>query len=185
MALLISRNYRFQQDSIKKLKLRDDLTGLYNRRFFNRMFQREINRARRDNKYLSLLMIDVDNFKKYNDRYGHERGDEALIRIGRLLMRLTTRGGDYVFRLAGQEFAVIFSGLDPQAASLFAEKIRYEIERLRIEHLGNSTGLVMSVSMGLAAIMPAEDMNMDWYYHKANQGLSAAKEGGKNRVGIA
>lgn len=184
-ALLVSRNYRFQQDSIKKLTLRDALTGLYNRRFFNRIFQREINRARRDNKHLSLLMIDVDNFTNYNQRYGRERGDEALIRIGRLLMRLTTRGSDYVFRLTGGEFAVIFSGLDPEAARLFAEKIRYEIERLRIEHIGNVTGLFMSASLGLAAIIPAEDMNMDWYYYQAGQGLDKAKAGGRNQVGVA
>ena len=68
-------------------------------------------------------MIDIDDFKNYNDKYGQEKGDTALIRIGRLLMRLTTRGSDFVFRLGGQEFAVIFSGLDPEAARLFSEKI--------------------------------------------------------------
>jgi len=183
-ALLVSRNYRFQQDNIRKLTLRDGLTGLYNRRFFNQIFQREVNRARRDNKYLSLLMIDVDDFKNYNDKYGHEKGDEALISIGRLLMRLTTRGSDYVFRLAGEEFAVIFSGLDPEAARVFSEKIRSEIERLRIEHIGKGTGLFMSASLGLAAIIPTADMNMDWYYHKADQGLYKAKQSGKNRIGI-
>ncbi|MCD6586127.1 MAG: GGDEF domain-containing protein [Desulfobacteraceae bacterium] len=183
-ALLVSRNYRFQQDRIKKLTLRDGLTGLHNRQFFNQIFQREINRSRRDNKYLSLLMIDVDEFKNYNDKYGHEKGDEALISIGRLLMRLTTRGSDYVFRLGGEEFAVIFSGLDPEAACVFSEKIRSEIEHLGIEHIGNSTGIFMSASLGLAAILPSEDMNMDWYYHKADQGLYEAKQGGKNKVGI-
>lgn len=183
-ALLVSRNYRFQRDSIKKLTLRDGLTGLNNRRFFNQIFQREINRARRDNKYLSLLMIDIDDFKNYNDKYGHEKGDEALISIGRLLMHLTTRGSDFVFRLAGDEFAVIFSDLDPEAARIFSEKIRAEIERLRIEYIGNNTSLFMSASMGLAAIIPSEDMNIDWYYHLADQGLHQAKEDGKNRVGI-
>ena len=161
-ALLVSRNYRFQQDNIKKLTLKDGLTGLYNRQFFNQIFQREINRARRDNKYLSLLMIDIDDFKNYNNKYGHEKGDEALISTGKLLMHLTTRGSDYVFRLAGEEFAVIFSGLAPEAARVFSEKIRSGIERLKIEHIGKSTGLFMSASLGLAAIIPTEDMNMDW-----------------------
>jgi diguanylate cyclase (GGDEF)-like protein len=184
LVLLVSRNYRFQQDSISKLTLKDVLTGLNNRRFFNQIFQREINRARRDNKFLSLLMIDIDDFKNYNDKYGHEKGDAALISIGRLLMRLTTRGSDYVFRLAGDEFAVIFSDLDPEAARVFSEKIRVEIERLRIEHIGKRPGLVMSASFGLAAILPSVDMNMDWYYHMANQGLYEAKEDGKNRIGI-
>ncbi len=184
-ALLVSRNYRFQQDNIRNLTLKDGLTGLYNRRFFNQIFQREINRARRDNKYLSLLMINVDEFKNYNDKYGHEKGDEALIRIGKLLMRLTTRGSDYVFRLAGDELAVIFSGLDPAAARVFLEKIRSEIERLRIEHRGKRTGAFMSVSLGVAAIIPAEDMNMDWYYHKADQELYKAKQSDKNRIGIS
>jgi diguanylate cyclase (GGDEF)-like protein len=183
-ALLVSRNYHFQRDSIRKLTVRDGLTGLNNRRFFNQIFQREINRARRDNKYLSLLMIDIDYFKHYNDKYGHEKGDEALISIGRLLMRLTTRGSDYVFRLAGEEFAVVFSDLDPEAARGFSEKIRSEIERLRIEHIRKSTGLFMSASLGLATIIPSEDMNMDWYYHLADQGLHQAKENGRNRVGV-
>ena len=138
----------------------------------------------RDKKYLSLLMIDVDDFKHYNDKYGQEKGDDALISIGRLLMGITTRGSDYVFRLAGDEFALIFSDLDPEAARVFSEKIRSEIERLRIEHIGKTTGLFMSASLGLAAILPAEDMNMDWYYHTADQGLHEAKQSGKNRIGI-
>ena len=184
-ALLVSRNYLLQQDNIRKLNLRDGLTGLHNRQFFNQNFQREINRGRRDNKYLNLLMINVDEFKNYNDKYGHEKGDEALIRIGKLLMRLTTRGSDYVFRLAGDELAVIFSGLDTAAARVFLEKIRSEIERLRIEHRGKSTGAFMSVSFGLAAIIPAEDMNMDWYYHKADQELYKVKQSKKNQIGIA
>jgi diguanylate cyclase (GGDEF)-like protein len=183
-ALLVSRNYHFQRDSITKLTLRDGLTGLYNRRFFNQIFQREINRARRDNKYLSLLMIDIDDFKHYNDKYGHEKGDEALIIIGRLLMHLTTRGSDYVFRLAGEEFGVVFSDLDPAAARVFSEKIKSEIERLRIEHIRKSTGLFISASLGLATVIPSEDMNMDWYFHLADQGLSKAKQEGKNRVGV-
>jgi diguanylate cyclase (GGDEF)-like protein len=184
LALLVSRNYRFQQESIGKLTLRDGLTGLHNRRFFNQIFQREINRARRDKKYLSLLMIDVDDFKNYNDKYGQEKGDDALISIGRLLMGLTTRGSDYVFRLGGDEFAVIFSGLDPEAAYVFSEKIRSEIERLNIEHIGKSTGLFMNASLGLAAIIPTDDMNMDWYCHKAEHGLNEARQEGKNRIGI-
>jgi diguanylate cyclase (GGDEF)-like protein len=183
-ALLVRRNYRFQQENIEKLTLRDELTGLYNRRFFNRIFQREINRARRDNKYLSLLMIDVDDFKNYNDRYGHEKGDEALISIGRLLMRLTKRGSDYVFRQAGKEFAVVFSGQDPKESLEFSEKIRSEIERLKIEHIGKKTGLFMSVSLGLAAILPTDDINMDRYCHQAEQGLSKARQEGKDRVEV-
>ena len=183
-ALLVSRNFRFQRDSIKKLTLRDGLTGLNNRRFFNQIFQREINRARRDKKYLSLLMIDVDDFKNYNDKYGHEKGDEALVSIGRLLMHLTTRGSDFVFRQAGKKFAVIFSGQDPKESLEFSEKIRSEIERLRIEHIGKKTGLFMSVSLGLAAILPTDDMNKDWYCHQAEQGLYKARQEAKNMVGV-
>ena len=184
LALFVSRKYRSQEALIKKLNLRDELTGLYNPRFFNRIFQREINRARRDGKYLSLLMIDIDNFRDYNKKYGRESGDDALIRIGRLLMRKTTRGGDYVFRLAADEFAVIFSGLDPFAALAFSEKIRHEIEQLRIEHIGRTAGLIMTASMGLAAIIPAEDMNMDWYCYQAELGLQTARQGGGNQVGV-
>lgn len=182
-AVFISRNCRDQQETIIDLTFRDSLTGLYNQGYFNRIFQREINRARRDGKYLSLLMIDMDHFNHYNHRYGHEQGDAALTRIGNCLKQLSTRGSDYGFRMAGEEFAIVFSGLEPEAARAFAEKIRSEIERLQIEHIG-AAAMVLTASLGLAVAVPGEDMNMDWYCYQAGQGLQAARQAGRNQVGV-
>lgn len=93
---------------IEILTITDELTELYNRRHFNQVLPNEIARAKRNSQWLAFLMIDADNFKKYNDTYGHQAGDEALVAMARLMKSRFKRSGDFVFRLGGEEFAILF-----------------------------------------------------------------------------
>ncbi len=179
---LVMSSYRFQQEKIRLLTLTDELTNLYNRRFFNQMVNKEINRARRDCKYISLLMIDIDDFKKYNDTYGHHKGDCVLTCIGELLIKTASRASDFAFRLGGEEFAVLFSGLDPGQAKAFSEKIREKIEDLKIEHKQNVSSTFVTVSMGLTTQQPESEMDMQWFYEISDQALYMAKKNGKNQI---
>ncbi|MBC2715630.1 MAG: diguanylate cyclase [Desulfobacteraceae bacterium] len=184
LVLLVMRSYRFQQEKIRWLTLKDELTQLYNRRFFNQIFPREISRARRDDKSISLLMMDLDDFKKYNDTYGHQKGDHVLVSIGSLLRSLAARASDYAFRLGGEEFAVVFSGHGPQQAGEFSEKIRIKIAELKIKHQNDSAGPFLTASMGLTTRIPDAEMDMNWFYKISDKAMYLAKSNGKNRIEI-
>lgn len=165
---------------IEELSVTDGLTGLYNRRHFNDIFPKEINRSKREGHFLSFLIMDVDNFKKYNDSYGHQEGDSVLKKIGKVLKEMLHRGSDYAFRLGGEEFGAIFSGLNRDEALIFSNKIREEIANLQIEHKLNVESVV-TVSMGLI-VLKDELLDADTIYKLADDSLYLAKESGRNRV---
>ena len=112
----------------------DALTGIANRRHFDRALEREIRRARRDGQPLSLVFLDLDEFKLFNDSYGHTRGDEVLRRVAQTLDETFRRGGDLVARYGGEEFAVVLPGVDARRAGLYAERLRRRIWRLAIPY---------------------------------------------------
>ena len=168
-----------------ELSVRDGLTKLYNRRHFNQIFEQELRRARRDGIYLSLLMIDVDRFKQYNDTYGHQDGDQVLVSISEVLENGTSRASDYAFRLGGEEFALVFSNLDLQKASKFSQSFRLGVEELGIEHKNNSNKPVVTISMGLITKIPESEMDLQWFYNKADSALYQAKQRGRNQLAIA
>lgn len=165
---------------IEEISITDGLTGLYNRRHFSNILPREIHRTKRDGKYLAFLFMDVDNFKKYNDTYGHQEGDNVLKQIGKVLKDSTHRGSDFAFRLGGEEFGLIFSDLNPEDALKFSDKIRSDIENLKIEHKKNVSKYV-TASMGLI-VLKNECINEDELYKLADDTLYLAKESGRNRV---
>ena len=119
---------------VEILSITDSLTGLFNRRHFNDIFGQEIMRAKRDGKYLTLLIIDVDFFKQYNDLFGHQKGDDILQAIADVFRASASRASDFAFRLGGEEFGILFSGLDPVHSIEFAHKVRERVESLGFEH---------------------------------------------------
>src|SRR5690606_24738611 len=139
---LISNLLRIQADQ-------DGLTGLHNRRSFNRELTRLWRQAQRDGRHLALLLCDVDHFKAYNDGYGHQAGDLALQRVGEVLQRAARRPLDVAARLGGEEFAVLLYDIAPDAAQQRAETLRLELEACAIEHAGSSTAPVLTLSVGL------------------------------------
>ena len=169
---------------IEKNAITDELTSLYNRRHFNQVFPKEIQRAIRDKQAVSFLMIDVDHFKQYNDNYGHQKGDEVLAAIGEVLKINCKRSSDIPLRLGGEEFGIIFSTVINSCQDIvFAESIRKAIETLKIEHAFNSVANHITASFGLVTVAnPSMETNMDTLYKLADEALYRAKENGRNQV---
>ena len=162
----------------------DGLTGLANRRQFDQALEDEWRRAAREKRSLSLLMIDVDRFKLYNDRYGHPRGDQCLRAIAATIARCGRRAGDMAARYGGEEFASLLPGADAMAASALAEHLRAAIEALGLEHADNTPSGFVTASIGAATMNPVPDNHAvprDLVI-AADIALYEAKHAGRNRV---
>jgi len=174
-----------EKKSFEKLSITDPLTDLYNRRFFNETLTREICRATRDKSFLSFIILDIDYFKKYNDSYGHDAGDKALSAVAGALKNSLHRGGDFAFRLGGEEFGIIFSGLNQEQSLQFAEQIRASVEKLNIPHSNSAVAPHITISVGLVVINFAEEnVDENGFYTMADSALYKAKESGRNKVVI-
>ena len=169
---------------IEEISLHDELTKLYNRRHFNKVLHDEINRAKRDKKELSFMMLDVDYFKAYNDTYGHQEGDNVLCKISEVLQGYSKRAGDFAFRLGGEEFGILFSELSREESEAFANIIRKSIEKLKIPHSGSLISEVITVSIGLLTIPFDTKLTENEIYKKSDDLLYKAKESGRNKVCI-
>lgn len=167
---------------VELLSITDALTGVYNRRHFNEKFTREIRRAKREDHYLSLLILDVDYFKLFNDTYGHQKGDDVLEAIGSVLRSSVRRAGDSAYRLGGEEFGVLFSGLDKAASLALAEHIRQQINLLEIPHEKSTISECLSVSMGLVVQKGDGIDDERTIYIKADDALYRAKKEGRNCI---
>ena len=166
----------------EELLVTDGLTHLYNRRHFNDIFPRMIQTTKRDGGFLSFLLFDLDNFKLYNDTYGHQAGDNALIKVAEVLRESLKRGYDYSFRLGGEEFAVVYKSSSEHDAYLFAQKIRKNIAALGIKHEKNGDEGVLTASFGLITLRDYDLTNDDDIYKRADDYLYRAKKEGRNRV---
>jgi len=164
---------------LQKLAVTDSVTGLTNHRFFQESLREELDRAIRYKRELSLLMIDVDHFKKFNDSYGHPAGDKALAQIARLLKK-ATRVSDRVSRYGGEEFAVILPETTKAVAADVAERIRTEFESISIS-VASDQNYSFTLSMGLATF-PLDANGPEKLIEAADQALYQAKTAGRNRV---
>jgi diguanylate cyclase (GGDEF)-like protein len=141
-----------------------------------------IQQIKRDGGYLSLIILDVDNFKLYNDFYGHQAGDKALIAVAGALRDSLNRGHDYCFRLGGEEFGVVFKSANEDDAYLFAQKLRKAISDLEIEHLHNESFGILTASFGLVTLKSDCLTTEEDIYKKADEHLYLAKRSGRNKV---
>ena len=177
----IEQQLRHEKKKIEELSITDPLTGLYNRRHYNKVLPDEIRRAQRSRDWLSFVILDVDSFKQYNDNYGHHNGDSQLISIAKTLMSHCHRASDYCFRLGGEEFGIIFSSLSPEEASAFVDRLRGAIEELQIEHKYSCVASVVTASFGLVTTN-ASRYEVEQLYEAADTALYRAKKAGRNRV---
>ena len=169
----------------EKLSITDPLTQLYNRRHFNYILSQEISRATRSKSILCFIVLDVDYFKKYNDSYGHKAGDDALIAVATTIKQSLLRGGDFSFRLGGEEFGAIFSAKDEQHAFEFVDKIRKDIEALKIQHSSSEVSDYVTASIGLLVVdFATTGVDEDAFFTMTDNALYIAKEQGRNRVVI-
>lgn len=161
----------------------DALTCVPSRRYFDLLFEREWSRAKRHGEPLSVIMIDVDYFKQYNDTYGHLAGDECLRRVSDALSQGVKRGTDVIARFGGEEFVAVLPATDRAEAFSVAERLRQAIEALRIAHEGSKVAAHVTVSQGVAGGVPREGDGKD-LLRTADTALYQAKAGGRNRTVI-
>ncbi|HTU50852.1 MAG TPA: GGDEF domain-containing protein [Acidobacteriaceae bacterium] len=172
-------------DRLQDISIRDGLTGIYNRRHFDEVLLAEWKRSIRTQKPLSLLLIDVDNFKKLNDRYGHPEGDECLKKIADQLSKLLRRSSDTLARYGGEEFVAILPETTKESAQQIADAMRMSVEDLKIKNGGPKAARVVTVSIGVCSenaklSRPAEEL-----LNAADAALYRAKKQGRNRVQVA
>jgi diguanylate cyclase (GGDEF)-like protein len=184
-AVVLERNTLFTQtEQLKKLSITDPLTGLLNRRYFQERLEEEVARSQRHNRPVSLLMVDLDGFKRFNDTFGHPAGDRALRLTGDTLLRMV-RHMDIVARLGGDEFVVILPETGPERALQIAERIRQEIAEIKPPDAEPRPGKAerLSVSIGIASYT-VQDESAEAILEHADQALYRAKAAGRNRIEV-
>jgi diguanylate cyclase (GGDEF)-like protein len=177
---------------LKRLVSIDPLTGIANRRQFDRTLEREVRRARRETIPISVIFCDIDGFKLYNDTQGHAQGDEALTLVAQTLAETFRRGSELAARYGGEEFVVVLPGVDVAQASLFAERLRRQIWRLGIPFAGAPVGDRLTISAGVATLTSEElagDASLlakapEVLLNSADAALYRAKCLGRNRVAV-
>ncbi len=170
---------------LQRMAREDGLTNLANRRHFNETLEQEIRRCRRENAWLTLLMCDVDFFKRYNDRYGHIAGDACLQRVAGVMHALFRRAADLPARYGGEEFAVILPAVAPAEGAALAEQLRRAVEQLALPHESSEAAAVVTLSIGLVSACPGSNPAMDGLINQADEALYRSKHGGRNRVTCA
>jgi diguanylate cyclase (GGDEF)-like protein len=159
---------------------RDPLTGLYNRRYFDQALHCELTTARRTGREISLLVCDIDQFKAYNDNYGHQQGDMCLQQVAACLKQNLSRNIDWIARYGGEEFVVVLPDTDLNGAVHVAERLIKAVENLGIIHEYSSLNKVVTLSIGAASSVSAD--NARKLFELADQNLYRAKQQGRNRV---
>lgn len=181
----VTRQLEAANAKLKLLSSLDGLTNIANRRRFDEFLEREWRRALRDENHISLIMVDIDYFKKYNDGYGHQAGDDCLKKVAGALAKDVKRPGDLVARYGGEEFAVVLSNTEAATAKNIAEKLRSNIESMGVPHDHSEAGKVVTLSIGVASVVPSRDSSPGELIEAADKALYKAKHNGRNRVEVS
>lgn len=177
----VSERKRLEQE-LRMLSQRDGLTGIANRRYFDEAVDRECRRAMRNSSPISLIMIDIDAFKKYNDHYGHQAGDQILKQVASHLNGLMQRGGDVFARYGGEEFVAVLPDTGMEGAQHVAEKMRQAVAALAIPHTQSPAATHVTISIGFAAHLPGDSICPVELIRRADQALYQSKANGRNQV---
>lgn len=169
---------------LERISLADGLTGLANRRRFDEVLDMELRRAYRDRTDLSLVLADVDHFKRFNDRYGHVAGDQCLRRVADALRGAVRRAGDLAARYGGEEFAVVLPSTPLDGARKLAEVIRRGVAELGVAHEASDVARHVTLSLGVASMPPGVGLSARELIERADRGLYAAKRGGRDRHAV-
>jgi diguanylate cyclase (GGDEF)-like protein len=178
----VNRRLEGANEKLEHLATHDGLTGIVNRRHFMNVFEVEWRRAERLSLPLSLIMADVDNFKAFNDRYGHQAGDECLKALASLMAATVARAGDLVGRYGGEEFIFLLPATDAEGAARVAERVRTKIETESLRHESSSVCDHVTVSFGVATVVPKRDISAGMLVKASDGALYQAKKDGRNRT---
>jgi len=179
----IEADLREAQQALELIATHDSLTGLANRRLFERALDIEFGRGARQRSPLSLIMVDIDFFKRYNDTYGHVAGDHCLAQVATVLKDCCHRKADLAVRYGGEEFAVLLPDTNLHGAMALAEQIRHRVIDKHIAHSGSPTGF-LTVSLGCYAFVPSSLDSVEVFIQRADAALYQAKHSGRNRVAV-
>jgi len=170
---------------LQRLSCLDGLTGIGNRRRFDEYLEGEWLRAARNGRALSLIMIDIDHFKAYNDNYGHQGGDECLRKVARTLDAGLKRPADVAARYGGEEFAIVMPDTDLEGAASIAEQLRASVDLLGLPHASSKTSDHVTISLGVSSAIPGAGRDAASLIKMADAALYEAKESGRNRAHTA
>jgi diguanylate cyclase (GGDEF)-like protein len=159
----------------------DGLTGIPNRRAFDACLDEEWRRAARQRHWLTLVLIDIDHFKNFNDGYGHTRGDECLRTVARALAASCRRAADLAARYGGEEFVLLLPETDPAGAQVMVTRVLERVRELHIEHQGSSCAAIVTVSVGAVSLVPAKEGTALRALEQADAALYEAKGSGRNQ----
>ncbi len=182
--LEVTRQLQAANETLQSLSFLDGLTGIANRRHFDEGLLQESRRAMREKTPISLIMLDIDYFKAFNDTYGHLKGDDCLKTVASLLKMTLKRPGDFVARYGGEEFAVVLPNTDDIGASVLAEELRASIERAGIANMNSLFADYLTVSLGVVTRYPEQAETPDDLILAADRALYRSKHEGRNRVSV-
>lgn len=173
-----------RNEKLKKMSYFDELTGIANRRYFDQVLDQEISRAERNKSPLSLVIIDIDYYKEYNDTYGHLKGDDCLKTVVGTLKKDLKRAGDFLARYGGDEFVVILPNTDDIGSGVLAEKLRTSIEGLHIEHINSLCSDYVTLSIGVVTTFMGDHYLADDLIAASDKALYFSKDRGRNQVSV-
>ncbi|MFT3930190.1 MAG: sensor domain-containing diguanylate cyclase [Spongiibacteraceae bacterium] len=168
------------QRELEELSFKDGLTGVANRRMFDSIMEVEWANARRHHQPLSLIILDIDHFKQYNDCYGHIQGDDCLRKVSQALSTVGTRSRDFFARYGGEEFVLVLPETDVEAAKKIAERCRSVIFKQQIPHANSPTSQLVTISLGVGTITPSHDAESITFIESVDRLLYKAKQNGRN-----
>lgn len=173
---------RIINKKLQELSITDQLTNLYNRRYFEEVMDREIKLCIREKRYLGIILFDIDYFKKLNDTYGHHQGDIALKSIASCMKKIAKRASDYSFRLGGEEFCIITSSVNEKEAYNLAKILKEEIFELKIQNENSLIDNFLTVSTGVLSLIPEKADTLDSIMLTVDKKLYKAKDNGRNTI---
>ncbi len=169
-------------NELERLSFHDGLTSIANRRMFDQTLDREWGRSQRDQTPLSLVMLDIDFFKQYNDHYGHQHGDECLKQVAQALSMVSKRSADLIARYGGEEFALLLPGTNEKQAIQLSRQCRSVVFEQQLPHKLSTVGDVITISVGVSTIIPSVETQPSALIKSADKLLYQAKENGRNRI---
>jgi diguanylate cyclase (GGDEF)-like protein len=177
----VSRDLAAANRELEKLSRQDGLTGIANRRYFDSYLLTEVRRGARERAPLSLILSDIDDFKAFNDCYGHQAGDDCLRQVATALSSVGRRPADLAARYGGEEFAMILPGTAAEGAAEVAQSVSRVIAGLAIPHARSGTGQIITLSQGIVSLVPEQETSPEDLILRADKALYQAKEQGRNR----
>lgn len=173
------------QKELEELSFKDGLTGVSNRRMLDSVLEQEWVRARREQQPLSLLLIDIDFFKQFNDFYGHMQGDDCLIKVAQVLSEAATRSRDFFARFGGEEFVMVLPETDAEAAQKIAQRCQQFIFKQQIPHAESAVSQILTISIGSGTLIPSHKDELRDFIDRIDRALYQAKQAGRNRIQAA